>query len=65
MADCTRPSLEICEGVVACLPISLDKTIDVQGIYVVEEGAILQRLGQGAMATKVAMDSEGKGAELS
>ena len=35
------PGLEVCEGSVAGLPISLDEAVDIQGVYVVEEGTIL------------------------
>jgi len=41
VADSTRPGFEVCEGAVTGLPISLNKLIDVECIYVVEEGAIL------------------------
>jgi len=37
----SRPGLEVCEGAVTSLPIGLYKSVDVKGIYVVEEGAIL------------------------
>ncbi len=40
-ADGTRLGLKVCEGAVTCLSIGLDIVIDVEGIYVVEEGAIL------------------------
>jgi len=39
--DSFRPGLEVCEHAVTCLSISLDKVVDVEGIYVVEEGTIL------------------------
>jgi len=45
MADGTRPGLKVHEGAVAGLPVSLDIAVDVEGIYVVEEGAILQWQG--------------------
>ncbi len=41
VADCTGPGLEVCEGAVTGLSISLDKAVDVEGIYVVKESAIL------------------------
>ena len=65
MANGARPGLEVCEGAVACLSISLDIVVDVEGVYVVEEGAILQRSGQGTMAAKVTADSKGEGAKFS
>ena len=47
------------------MSISLDIVVDVEGVYVVEEGAILQRSGQGTMAAKVTADSKGEGAKFS
>ncbi len=41
-ADGTRPGLKVCEGAVACLPASLNIVVDIKGVYMVEEGAILQ-----------------------
>jgi len=38
---CTRPGLKVGQGAVVCLSTSLDKTVDIQGVYVVEEGTIL------------------------
>ena len=64
MVDSTRPGLKVREGAVIGLPIGLDIPVDVEGVYVVEEGAVLQRLGQGAVATEVAMDSKGKSAKF-
>ncbi len=43
--DGARLGVEVCEGAVVGLPISLDKAVDVKGIDIVEEGTILQRLG--------------------
>ena len=53
----TRPSLKVGQGAVISLSTSLDEVVNVQGIYVVEEGAILQSQGQGPVVCKVAMDS--------
>ncbi len=61
----TRPGLKIGQHAVASLATSLDEVVDIQGIYVVEEGAILQSRRQGSMACKVAVDSQGKGTEFS
>ena len=40
-ADSSRLGLKVCEGAVAGLPIGLYEAVDVEGIYVVEEGAVL------------------------
>jgi len=53
----SRLSLKVGEGVVISLPTSLYKAVNIQGIYVVEEGAILQSQGQSSVAYKVAADS--------
>jgi len=57
-SDHTRPGLEVHDGAVGSLPVGLDIAVDIEGIYVMEEGAILQRSGQGPMMAKVAMDHE-------
>jgi len=42
VVDSSSPGVMVGEGAIASLPISLDKAIDVQGVDMVEEGAILQ-----------------------
>jgi len=59
------PGLKVCEGAVASLPIGLDVAIYVEGIYVVEEGAIIQRLWQGSIVAKVATDSKSEATKFS
>ena len=41
-ADSTSPGVIVGEGAVAGLPIGLDEVVDVEGIDMVEEGAVLQ-----------------------
>ncbi len=60
-----RLGLKVHQGAVVSLTASLDEVVNIQGIYVVEEDAILQRLGQGSVVSKVAVGGQGKGAELS
>jgi len=42
VVDSSSLGVMVGEGAIASLPISLDKAIDVQGVDMVEEGAILQ-----------------------
>ncbi len=61
----SRLGLKVHQGAVVSLTAGLDEVVNIQGVYVVEEGTILQRLGQGSVVSKVAMGSQGNGTELS
>ena len=43
VANSSRLGLKVCDGAVTCLPISLDKVVDIQSVDVMEEGPIFQQ----------------------
>jgi len=51
-----RPGFEVCQGVITSLTASLNEVVDIQSVDVVEEGTILQRLGQGSVVSEVTVD---------
>jgi len=42
-ADGSRLGFKVCDSAVTCLPISLDKVVDIQSVDVMEEGPIFQQ----------------------